>query len=280
MSPLGQFYHQLKVPSSMSSNRKWVFLHGLMGYSANWSRIIYNLSDSETTLCFDQRGHGRSIKPESGYRSEDYAHDLYQILDELKWDQIELVGHSMGGRNALVFANLFPQKIRHLVIEDIGPDGNPDSILYYQKMLESVPTPFQDRDSAKKFFQTQFFENFKSRENQEILSQFLFANLGENQFGQWDWRFSKSAIYQSVENSLKADFWSEFKKCSVPTLLIRGSRSKELSRELFEEVLKVNPNIKGVEISNAGHWVHADQPQEFTDVLKDFVGVGRTGSNQ
>ena len=108
-----QFHHQI---SGNPSGNKLVFLHGLMGSMTNWRRITPAFENDYQILTYDQRGHGRSFHPQHGYKPTDFAGDLKAILDELGWYNIHLVGHSMGGRNALEFAYLFPRRADKLVI--------------------------------------------------------------------------------------------------------------------------------------------------------------------
>lgn len=269
MSYLNNFYHQFYGPEQ---GRKWVFVHGLMGYGQNWRRIISGLEATEHCLTFDQRGHGRSFKPESGYAPEDYADDLLQIVNELGWDKFILVGHSMGGRNVLNFASRFPDRLSHLVVEDIGPEANPHAHEYYEYLLNLVPTPFSSREAAKTYFFEDFVKNAKTRENVQVMANYFYSNMEEKANGSVDWRFSKKGIIDSVRQGRNEDRWGEVEGLQVPTLLVRGSRSNELSRENYEKMLALNPMIKGVEIAEAGHWVHSDQPQAFTEALKMFVG--------
>lgn len=138
MDFLKQFHYQLY---GNSASPKLVFLHGLMGFGANWRKIVSSLEDQYQILTLDQRGHGRSMKPETGYAPENYADDLLKILDELGWEKIHLVGHSMGGRNALNFAARFPHRVISLVLEDISPVGNPNDVERYENLLAKVPTP-------------------------------------------------------------------------------------------------------------------------------------------
>jgi esterase len=269
MSYLEQFYHLLYGPEA---GRKWVFVHGLMGYAQNWRKIISAFEPTERCLAYDQRGHGRSIKPENSYAPKDYADDLFHILSELGWKQIVLVGHSMGGRNVLNFANRYPDLISHLVIEDIGPDGNPHAHEYYENLLNMVPTPFENRQAAKDYFFGEFKRTAKTRENIQVMANYFYANVEEKADSSVDWRFSKKAMIDSVRLGRSGDVWNEIQGLKVPTLYVRGELSKELSRENFEKVLASNPMIKGVEIPSAGHWVHSDQPQAFIGALKQFVG--------
>lgn len=269
MAYLDQFHFQISGPIE---GRRWVFLHGLMGYGANWRKIISGLEATERCLAYDQRGHGRSFQPESGYAPEDYADDLLKILQELAWDKVILVGHSMGGRNALNFAARFPEKLEKLVIEDIGPEANPQALDYYQYLLDLVPTPFASRAEAKEFFNTTFIKVAKTREKVEMLAQYFYANMEEKADGQVSWRFSKKGILESVQVGRESDRWQELRSLSMPTLLIHGQNSQELSGETYLAMLAANKMIKGVEIEKSGHWVHSDQPQAVIDSLKSFAG--------
>lgn len=253
------------------SGRRWVFVHGLMGFLNNWQRITSSFPESECCLCYDQRGHGKSFQPESGYTPEDYAQDLKKLTDALGWDRFILVGHSMGGRNVTVFAALYPEKVEKLIVEDIGPEANAKSGDYYQKLLDAVPTPFESREKARDFFKNEFASKITTKEPPTVLASFLYANLVDKN-GVWDWKFSKAGILESVRTGRIKDRWKEVESLKMPTLWIRGSESKELKPETFQRVLDSNPMIQGVEIPGAGHWVHSEKPIEFSQAVKNFVG--------
>lgn len=270
-SYLEQFNYQLTGPEQ---GRKWVFLHGLMGYSLNWRKIISGIESTERVLVYDQRGHGKSHKPVTGYAAEDYADDLYLITQELGWDQFILVGHSMGGRNALMFAHKFPEKLKKLVIEDIGPEGDLSAADYYRWLFGLVPTPFATKLQAKEFFMNDFPELVKGKtDHPDTLGLYLYSNMIDTPEDQADWRFSKDAMISTVIQGRAKDHWNELRSLPMETLIIRGANSKELSKETFQRMTLSNPRIQGVEIPNAGHWVHSDQPQEFLRVLKQFTGL-------
>jgi esterase len=269
MSYLDSFHYQITGPEN---GRRWVFVHGLMGYSNNWRKIASGLEATERVLVFDQRGHGRSHKPETGYSPEDYSGDIHRITEELGWDQFILVGHSMGGRNSLNFAFQHPEKLIKLVVEDIGPESQPNAVEYYETLLGVVPSPFVNREAAKAFFQKDFLELAKTRDKVQVLAQFFYANMEEKPNGQFDWRFSKQGILNSVREGRLQERWNEVESLQIPTLWIRGAESRELSRESYEKILASNKLITGVEIPNAGHWVHSEQPALFLEALKNFAG--------
>lgn len=270
MAHLQQFHYKITGPES---GKPWVFLHGLMGYLHNWASVVRDLGPAQRCLVYDQRGHGRSFKPSQGYAAKDYAEDLKKIIDELGFKKIILVGHSMGGRNALSFASSYPERIEKLVIEDIGPESDPNNYLYYEKMLKSIPTPFAQRSQAKEFFEHRFAKVFPVKEDPSVLSQFLLANLKENAAGVLDWQFSVEGIIESVRQGRANEAWESVQNLNVPTLWIRGEKSKELGVETFQRILASNQMIQGVTIPQAGHWVHSENREAFVTALKNFVGL-------
>src|SRR5690606_10738201 len=91
--------------------------------------------------------------------------------------------------------------------------------------------------------------------------------------GKMDWVFSPKAIEMTLENSRLADYWAEFKELSMPTLLIRGGLSEDLSQEDFEKVVAHNPRIQGKVVEGAGHWVHAEKPLETIEIIRTFINM-------
>ncbi len=271
MSVLERFYYQIHGPEGASPEiPKLVFLHGVMGYAANWRRISKAFESDYQILAYDQRGHGRSYHPDNGYAPEDYAGDLEAILDELGWERVHLVGHSMGGRVALTFAANYPSRVAKLVIEDIGPEMQPAASSLVIRMLDTVPVPFPSKREAKEWFDTEFMRIFAAEPNRAALAAYLYANITENENKEAVWRFSEKGVRESVILGRATDRWAEVQRLSMPTLLVRGELSKDLPRELFEKVVETNPHIEGVEIKGAGHWVHSEQPEVFISVLERF----------
>lgn len=269
MPILQNFHHQLS--GSSESSKKLVFLHGLMGYGANWRRIVKDFEKDFHVLYYDQRGHGRSISPTTGYAPEDFSQDLLQILDELGWQEIYLVGHSMGGRVAATFTHLNPQRVCRLVIEDIGPDANPEAIRRIEELVDDVPAPFSSKKEAKEYFMNDFVRQFSERPKVRVLGQFLYSNITENESGEFDWKFDKEAMRQCVVEGRKRERFKEFSEISAKTLLIRGENSEELSQEVYEKVLEENQAyFSGVVVPDAGHWIHYEQPETFSQLVKDF----------
>ncbi|ABK45455.1 alpha/beta hydrolase fold protein [Magnetococcus marinus MC-1] len=250
----------------------WVFLHGLMGAGQNWRRIVRGMQQGRQILTYDQRGHGRSAKPAQGYALEDYANDLLMLVDALGWSRFVLVGHSLGGRVALCFAHAYPQRLRGLVIVDIGPGGQNQIADRSAKLLEMIPTPFADKAAAKHYFAHTFAQQAHAAGWGAVarLGAFLYSNLHVSEQGQVDWRFYKPGMLASVAAPAQQPRWDQLHGLSMPTLLMRGEHSDYLSPETFRQMVACNAHIQGVQIPQAGHWVHADQPEAFMAQLHHF----------
>lgn len=270
MKYLDNFHYQI---SGNPSGPKLVFLHGLMGSGANWFRIKPAFENDFHILTFDQRGHGRSFHPSSGFYPKDFAEDLRLILNDLGWDKVILVGHSMGARNALEFASLFAQRVIALVMEDLGPSTDEESASNIERLLNLVPTPFADRTSARDFFDNKYPNLISWNPQPKVVSQFFYSNIQQKPDGSQDWRFQKSAILEILKAGRATDRWEEFRNLKMPVLVVRGETSKDLSRNVFEKMLKELPGAQGVEIKGAGHWVHFDQPEAFIQTLKEFFDL-------
>jgi esterase len=275
-SVLERFHYQVtgpadQTPEAKANRPKLVFLHGVMGFSANWRRVARAFEDRFEVLVFDQRGHGRSFQPTTGYGPENYAQDLHDILAALKWERIHLVGHSMGGRVAYHFAAQYPERVTQLVIEDIGPTLLPLGASLVIRMLDAVPVPFSSKREAKAFFDGPFLELFKDEPKRENLAQYLYANITENDEKEAVWRFYEPGIRESVAQGRAADHWEDIETLRMPTLLMRGEHSKDLPRATFEQMLKRNPTLQGIEIPGAGHWIHSEQPELFIAALRNFL---------
>ena len=267
---LSNFHHSI---TGDASKPKLVFLHGVMGFALNWRRIAKAFEADYQVLAYDQRGHGRSFHPASGYSPEDYANDLEKILDELGWREITLVGHSMGGRASYSFAARHPERVTRLVIEDIGPKtyDTGTGVTLVEQMLDVVPVPFESKKAAREWFSTEFPRLFSAQKKKLQLAEYLYANIMETTpKGPATWRFSEAGVRESVAQGRAAERWDDISALKMPTLVMRGEFSGDLPREVFEKMLSLNPNIQGIEIAGSGHWIHSDKPEIFIETLETF----------
>ncbi len=274
MSFSDNFHITRTGPAEINSNQlpHWVFLHGLMGAGANWRKVTAQLEETAQVLTFDQRGHGRSFHPDKGYAPENYADDLHELSKEFGWNKFILVGHSIGARNALAFAHKYPERLLCLILEDMGPDLSQNDLSYYKQLLDAIPTPFENRQQARDFFDKQLLKIFEIQgDNPAVIAQFLYSNLIEISTGQLDWRFSRKGIIETVQSSRARDCWNELTQLRIPTLIVRGERSHLLSPETFQKMISCNSLFRGIEIADCGHWIHSERPKEFLQAIQSFA---------
>ena len=242
MRTLKNFHYQIY---GTIGAKKLVFLHGLMGAGANWRRIVKPFEEDFEILCFDQRGHGRSFQPISGYTPQDYADDLEFILEQLEWSEpIHLVGHSMGGRNAIMFAHEYPEKIEKLVIEDIGPEANLSGLERIRGYLKAIPVPFTSKAEAKRFLSHEFIDYLGGPSAQaQTLSQYFYTNMTQQPDGSVGWRFSLSGVIESMESARYIEWWNIWQNIEIPTLVVRGEKSKELTQDELVAISEMGPHF-------------------------------------
>jgi esterase len=107
------------------------------------------------------------------------------------------------------------------------------------------------------------------------VSRFFLSNIEQKPDGTHDWRFAKDAIFQSMREGRNEDRWDTLANLKMPVLVVRGENSKDLTREVYDRMLKTLPQARGVEIAGSGHWVHFDQPEAFIHALKEFFDLNR-----
>jgi esterase len=263
---LKDFNYHLTQAKNGHDQAPWlIFLHGLMGSSANWRRITPAFEPDFNILTYDQRGHGRSFKPigSENYKVEDFSDDLNFLMNELKIPKAILIGHSMGGRTALNFTYRYPQKVLKLILEDIGPSPKPATGSVLITRLKKIPVPFETRRDMQNYFVTIFDER--------KLGAFLATNMAPLKDGKIDWSISLTDMISMIERSRVESRWHEFESLKCPTLVVRGENSNDLSHAEYQQMLSTNSHATGVEIAGAGHWVHGDQPEVFIQKGTRFI---------
>ena len=145
----GQIYRYLE---RKGNGPRLLFLHGLSDFSDQFLPISKLLPLDWYLLALDQRGHGGSYKPTQEYTPKDYAKDISAFLNLINFNSIHIFGHSMGGRNGLIFASLYPNRIQSLILGDIGPDKNLNDIKETTTFFNNLPDFFNTTLEATKHF--------------------------------------------------------------------------------------------------------------------------------
>jgi len=243
----------------MGAGEPLIILHGLFGSSDNWQTLGKRFAEDFRVYLVDQRNHGRS--PHSEVFSYDVmARDLKDFMTDQNLKKAHLLGHSMGGKTVMRFAQLFPEKVNKLVVADMGVKEYP---AHHQKILEAfhsldLPSLESRRDADKAI--SHLIPEFGVR-------QFILKNLYRKNKDEFGWRVNFQAMEQEMDNIL-----APLPKTSadVNALFIYGMKSDYVKEEDRGEILNIFPGAEFAGLS-AGHWIHAEVPDEFYDEVKKFV---------
>ncbi|PHI38263.1 alpha/beta hydrolase [Pseudoalteromonas sp. GCY] len=236
-------------------------MHGLFGSLENVNVVAKALAEHFNVINVDLRNHGRSFHDEQ-MSYPIMANDVKSLMDELKLDKIHLVGHSMGGKVAMQFAQLFPESINKLVVLDIAPvdyHSRHDAII---AALNEVQKSDVSSRSEADTIMSQYIETLGVR-------QFLLKSLAKNEEGKLAWRFNLDVItekYDTITSNI-----NETHSCLCDTLFIKGNNSDYILPEHREAIARFFPNARAKIIQGAGHWLHAEKPEAVNRSIIDFL---------
>ena len=245
-----------------------IMLHGLRSYAATWHLLAPLLAEDFYVVALDQRGRGQSDWAEySSYQTEYYVHDLEDLIAELKVDNVFLLGHSLGGSNALEFTRLHPEQVQALIVEDIGPGSSiqGEGAARIRHEMQSTPLSFASWDEA-----TVFWQKLRPLIDEQGIQSRLQHTLVEKD-GLIHWRHDQEGIAKARLSFPSIDLWPAVKSLTCPTLFIKGGLSDFLTTEILEKIKENNKLVKTVEIAGASHYVHDDQAEQFNQTVQDFL---------
>lgn len=236
-------------------------LHGLMGMLDNWQVQAKWLSEHFTAIIVDLRNHGHSPHAPS-HTYDDMAEDLRELQQDLGYRTAHWLGHSMGGKAAMNFAQRFPTRVDKLVVVDIGPRYYPVHHQLVLAAIRAVPLATLVKRTDAEPHLAHFLSDSPTR-------QFLMKNLYYDEHGAFQWRFNAAAIESQIEHVGQA---IQVKRFVGETLFVRGGASTYVADADWPEMQRWFPASRLVTVDGAGHWVHADKPNEFFQIVSSFLG--------
>ncbi len=245
-----------------ANGRPLIILHGLLGMLDNWQTQSNLYAEAGLNVyALDQRNHGKSPHSDK-FSFEAMADDVKEFMELHQIPSAFVLGHSMGGKTAMQFALTYPQLVDKLVIVDVAPRKYPnahDEILDAMASLEL--NEFTTRQQAD--------EELAKRLPKYSLRQFILKNLTRTEEGELKWKVNLPVIqkqYTEIADDITID--AVFPK---PTLFIKGSRSGYIQATDEPRIRSLFPSSNTLTISDAGHWVHADKPEEFGKAVLKFL---------
>ena len=244
-----------------------ILIHGLFGSASNWHGIARRLAIEHQVLVPDLRNHGHSPwVSRMDYRV--MAADLAALMDDQGIVRANLVGHSMGGKVAMWLALTAPERVGSLVVADIAPRTYASRHGLLVRALTALPLhEIKDRRDAD----TRLATVIQSAPVRAYLLQNMVQDQASNVAGRgWRWRLNLEVLAHSLEGILGFPDTRDMKFLG-PTLFIHGGRSDYVTGDGLPRIRALFPRATLRGIPNAGHWVHADQPDAFFNAVTGFL---------
>jgi pimeloyl-ACP methyl ester carboxylesterase len=241
--------------------RPLVVAHGLYGSARNWSAIGKRLGLHRPVVAVDMRNHGDSLRsPEHSY--EAMAGDLAEVIDSLG-GQADVLGHSMGGKAAMVLALTAPERVARLIVADIAPVAYPHSQIGYARAMQATDLAGLTRRSEA---DTRLAEHVPDAALRAFFLQSL--DLGE---GGPRWKLNLAALADQMPRIMGFPALPNAVRYTGPTLFVTGETSDYVRPEHWPRIRALFPAAQHVVISGAGHWLHADAPATFIETVEEFL---------
>ena len=243
----------------IGTGRTIVIIHGLFGSSDNWRAMAKQLSQWAQVITIDLRNHGQSPHNDQ----QDYplmVNDLLELFDDLGIEKAHIIGHSIGGKVAMAFAAAYPQRLNKLMVVDISPRQYVDEHnSLFQVLMDVELSHYAHRRDVD--------EALSDLLPDKAVRQFLLMNIATKS-GKLHWRINLNALHANYSYLLAAV--CEQQNVSVKSCFIRGGQSAYIQAADEQLITQSFPNSEIYTIKQAGHWIHAEAPQQFLEKVIAF----------
>ena len=242
-----------------------LLLHGIGNLGRVWDFVADAMAGRLRLIAPDARGHGWSAKPATGYAPSDFVADAIAILDARALDRVVVVGHSMGGGHGLALALAHPERVSAFVVIDIGPELEAAGRARSLRLTTERPTAFPDDVAAEAYL----------RETSPGYSDAVYAHrlrwlFARDDAGSLSWRADAAALRQIFGSGGSRDAWERLRALRCPVLVVRGTRSLDLSAPTARRMIETLPDARLLELE-AGHNVQLDQPAPLAEAIIGFA---------
>lgn len=246
---------------SYGSGGAVIILHGLLGSLNNWQTMGKVLARYFKVYAVDQRNHGRSPHAEA-FNYNVMADDIKNFMHERRIPSARLIGHSMGGKTAMQLALSHPELVERLVVADIAPKTYPPKHdLIFDALCALDLRSYAERKEVDKALQKRITE--------KRVREFLLMNLTRSEYGEFRWKVNLRILsnhYREISAAVRGD-----RTFAKPTLFVKGSRSSYIEKPDRAFIKQLFPTSRIISIHGAGHWIHADKPEEFSQAVLHFL---------
>ncbi|WP_047419049.1 alpha/beta fold hydrolase [Cellulophaga sp. Hel_I_12] len=253
---------QLLHSQILGTGKPLLILHGFLGMSDNWKTLGNSYAENGFEVhLLDQRNHGKSFQSDI-FNYDVLVEDVKNYMAHYNLENTILLGHSMGGKTAMQFACSYPEKIAKLLIADIAPKYYPPHHQSILNALNAIDVKSLDSRSDADDALKKHIKDFGIR-------QFLLKNLYWVEKGVLDFRFNLKVLSTKMEEV--GENISSNATYEGPCLFLRGDRSEYITSEDQALIKRHFPKATIKTIEKAGHWLHAENPEQFFDFSYNFM---------
>ncbi len=245
----------------IGSGFPFIILHGYFGMGDNWKSHANKLSEDFEVHIVDQRNHGRSFHTDE-FSYELMAEDLKNYFDTKEIDKAIVLGHSMGGKTAMLFAVQYPELVEKLVVADIAPK-------YYAPHHQVIINALNRVDFSTLKLRTEADAILKQTIPEEGIRQFLLKNVYRKTKTEMAFRFNLESLTKN--NPEVGQALPSFTTYDGETLFLKGEKSNYITENDLGLIKAHFEKAEIQTISKAGHWLHAENPSAFYEKLITFV---------
>jgi pimeloyl-ACP methyl ester carboxylesterase len=252
-----------------ASAQSMLLLHGFTSHAHTWDLFAPTLCSTYHVVALDQRGHGDSDWAPV-YHPDLAVEDIVGVVDQLGLHRMVLIGHSMGGGNALHYTAAHPSEVVKLVVVDIGPETAPggreriNAGIQQQDEFDSEEQAVQQARLAAPGADVAWLERIRIR---------TLQNLKQLPNGKWTWKWDKALRDPAKPRAWRSpeEGWTAARTVTCPTLLVRGADSDILAADTAEQMVREMPNCTLVTVAGAGHSIPNQRPAEFESAVRDWL---------
>lgn len=241
-----------------------LFLHGITANRMVWQPVVDALANDFRTVAVDQRGHGESEAPPTGYTANDYARDVDRLITALGEEDAIVIGHSLGARNALAAACLSPSRIRAVVAIEFTPFIDATIFDALEVRVLGGARDFGSPDEITTYLRRRY-----ERLPDDAISR--RTTYGYVQIG--DTFRPKAAAHAMAETAryLREDITAAVKQLVTPTLIVRGAESTFVRADAYEATRELRPDLRTLVVPGTDHYVPEEAPEEVADAIRQFL---------
>jgi esterase len=236
-----------------------LILHGLFGSSDNWQTHARIFAQTHTVYLVDQRNHGHSPHV-SDMNYDAMAHDLFELIAELGLRDVRLIGHSMGGKTIMRFAQQYSFLIDSMIVADMGIKAYPP---HHETVFQGLFAVDVDHCNSRKEAE----ERLSTYVTDVGTQQFLLKNLFWKEPGLLGWRFNLEVLFKERAHLMAA---LPQERIEAPALFLTGGKSHYVPAADHASIAELVPTARFESIQQAGHWLHVEDPATFMESCLDY----------